>query len=73
MSSMTEEPTEQAEKRHGMGLVGVSTVVLPLIGLGGFLLGLIAVIGENPNYEGSGVCLAAAALAFGLLLNALLR
>ncbi len=52
-------------------LVGLGAVGGAVIGVVSFLLALVAALGGN--LSAAGICLIAAALAFGLLLMALLR
>ncbi len=61
-------------------LIGAASVGLALTGIGGLLAGLMAVCnGSNEGWAtgssflAAGVCGIAAAVSFGLLLNALLR
>ncbi len=62
----SENPTEKIG-----GIAATSMWALYLIGLLSVLFSVIAAV--RVNFVGAGVCLAAAALAYGLLLNGLLR
>jgi hypothetical protein len=52
-------------------ILGIAVMAALITGLTGFVTGVFAFF--NADWTGAGVCLAAAALAFGLLANALLR
>lgn len=62
--------THGSDKR-GLGFVGLTTVALSLVGLASFLLGLGAA--TQYDWVGCGLCFLASAVAFGLLLGALLK
>ncbi len=53
-------------------VAGLSVIGLFIIGIAGLTAALFAVVNDQ-NYLGAGVCLAASALAFGLLANAMFR
>ena len=55
----------------GAKLPGYAAAGALIIGLAGFVLGLVAVF--FADFSGAGMCLAASALAFGLLANAIYR
>jgi hypothetical protein len=52
-------------------LIGFAAVGAVLTGVGALLVALLAV--SNAEFVAAGLCLTAAALAFGLLANAILR
>lgn len=52
--------------------VGILVVVLWIVGVGG-VLAAIGALDTGDNWSGAGLCLVASALAFGQLLNALVR
>ena len=64
------KPTRQ-ETKLASAILGLCTVCSLVVGLLGILFALIA-IGDN-DFTGAGVCLAAAALAFGLLAQSMLK
>ncbi len=52
-------------------ILGIAVVTGMITGFGGIVAAIFALI--NADWIGAGLCLLAAALAFGLLVNALLR
>lgn len=58
------------EKRANI-LTGFSIIVSLVTGIASLVVAILALI--NADWTGAGIALVAAALAFGLLLNALLR
>jgi len=70
---MTTIPTMQfdVQERQSNWLIGVATVGGIITGLGGLFAAFVAFI--SGQWQAAGVCLIAAALAFGTLANAALR
>jgi hypothetical protein len=58
-------------ERGGPLQVRVLVVALWIVGIGGVIAALGSL--DEPNWGGPGLCLVASALAFGQLLNALIR
>ena len=65
--------TEEAQAMNGIGdkLPGYAVGGALVVGVSGLILALLALI--FGNFAGAGLCLIAAALAFGLLANAIYR
>ena len=63
----------ESGKDNVAGLVGWSARGLFFVGVSSVLVALVALIGEEADFDGAGLCLIAAALGFGLLLNGMLR
>jgi len=59
-------------KEKGTTVAGITVFLGLATGVTAFLVGLYAVI-PNLNFGGAGACFIAAALAFGLTANAVLR
>jgi hypothetical protein len=64
--------TQMDEKNSASRTAGLSVIGGFIVGVFAFLAGLLSVLNEF-NYVGAGLCFLAAALAFGLLTNALFR
>lgn len=68
---MTARPSNPRAPDRVHSLVGASTIACVLVGVVG--LGAAVVAWGDNDWQGGGLCLLASAVAFGLLLNALLR